>query len=82
MAIVCPGDQGRMAIDQTVTVNGASNVVINNPKITPNSMFDFTLKTPIGTVGAIPRVVTIAQGTATIQATASDLSIYNVKITG
>lgn len=80
--MVSPGDMGRMAVDGTFTANGASLVTITNPKITPNSMFDFTVKTPGGTVGSIPTVKTITNGSVQVAATASDTSVYNYKITG
>lgn len=83
MAIVCPGDLGRMAVDGTFVANGASNVVVPYPYITANSMVDITVKTPGGTVGATPSVKLIVPGVSfTVAATAADTSTYNFNVNG
>jgi hypothetical protein len=67
----------------TVTVNGATGVVVSNPAVTPNSSISFTLKTVGGTVGAQPTITSITPGTGfTVAATAADTSTYNYLIVG
>ena len=63
-----------------VTVNGTTPVAITNAGISKNSVLIFSLNTVGGTVGAIPKVVTITDGSCTVAATASDTSVYNVVI--
>lgn len=65
----------------TFTANGATPVTVANPAVTANSLVIFTLKTVGGTVGAIPRCVTITPGTGfNVNCTASDTSVYNYRI--
>ena len=61
-----------------VTVNGTSNIVVNDQSIEQHSIVLFGLNTVGGTVGAIPRVVTKTSGASfTVSAEAGDTSIYN-----
>lgn len=66
----------------TVTLNGATPVVVANKFITSGSVVVFTVKTPAGTVSpSAPNVQTITPGTGfTVAGTASDTSIYNFTI--
>jgi hypothetical protein len=65
----------------TFTANGTTPVVVANTAVTANSIIVFTLKTVGGTVGAIPRCVTITPGTGfNVNCTASDTSVYNYRI--
>jgi hypothetical protein len=65
----------------TFTANGATPVTVTNTAVTANSLIIFTLKTVGGTVGAIPRCVTITPGTGfNVNCTASDTSLYNYRI--
>ena len=58
--------------------NGATPVTIADAGTNLTSMFLFSLNTVGGSVGAIPRVVTITAGTGvTVNCTASDTSTYN-----
>ncbi len=61
-----------------VTLNGATPVVVTNANITAYSIVLFGLNTANGTVGAIPTVKTITEGTSfTVAGTALDNSVYN-----
>jgi enoyl reductase-like protein len=65
----------------TFTANGATPVTVANTAVTANSNIIFTLKTVGGTVGAMPRCVTITPGTGfNVNCTASDTSVYNYRI--
>lgn len=65
----------------TFTANGATPVTVANTAVTADSIIVFTLKTVGGTVGAIPRCVTITPGTGfNVNCTASDTSVYNYRI--
>ena len=65
----------------TFTANGATPVTVANAAVTVDSIIVFTLKTAGGTVGAIPRCVTITPGTGfNVNCTASDTSVYNYRI--
>lgn len=65
----------------TFTANGATAVTVANPAVTDDSIIVFTLKTVGGTVGAIPRCVTITPGVGfNVNCTASDTSVYNYRI--
>ncbi|MBB3453896.1 hypothetical protein FHT86_002152 [Rhizobium sp. BK313] len=67
----------------TVTLNGATPVVVANANVTAGSVIAFALKTVGGTVGAIPAIQTITPGTGfTVAGTALDTSIYNYVIIG
>jgi len=67
----------------TFTCNGTTPVVVANTAITADSQVLITLKTVGGTVGAIPRCVTITPGTGfNVAGTASDTSVYNYAIIG
>jgi hypothetical protein len=62
----------------TVVLNGATPVAIADTGLTANSILIFTLKTPGGTVGAYPNLVTATPGTgSTVAGTALDTSTYN-----
>ena len=62
----------------TFVCNGATAVTVPDAGVTLNSIIIPSLNTVGGTVGAIPRVVTITAGTGfTINGTASDSSTYN-----
>lgn len=65
----------------TVTLNGATPVVVGNTSITAGSVVIFTLKTVGGTVGAYPAIQTITPATGfTVQGTAADTSVYNYAV--
>ena len=66
----------------TVTLNGATNVLVSNTAVTANSIIVFTLKTVGGTVSPnAPNVKTITPGTGfNVAGTASDTSVYNYRI--
>lgn len=66
----------------TVTLNGATPVVVSATQVTANSTVVFTIKTAAGTVSPnAPNVLTITPGTGfTVGGTASDTSIYNFTI--
>lgn len=68
----------------TVTLNGATPVVVADARVTANSIIVFTLKTPAGTVSpTAPNILTITPGTGfTVGGVALDLSIYNYAILG
>jgi hypothetical protein len=67
----------------TFTLNGATPVVVAAPSVTANSQILITLKTPEGTVGAQPALVTITPGTGFhVAGTALDTSVYNYTIIG
>lgn len=67
----------------TVTLNGATPVVVADAAITANSIVIFTLKTPGGTVGAYPAIQTITPGTGFhVAGTALDTSTYNYVVIG
>lgn len=67
----------------TFVANGASTVTVAAPSVTATSQILISLKTPGGTVGAIPVVKTITAGTGfTTSGTASDTSTYNALIIG
>lgn len=62
----------------TFVANGVTPVVVAAPKVTANSTILITLKTPGGTVGALPAIQTITPGTGfTVEGTALDTSTYN-----
>jgi hypothetical protein len=65
----------------TFTANGTTPVTVANANITADSIVLITLKTVGGTVGAIPRCVTITPGVGfNVNCTASDTSVYNYRI--
>lgn len=65
----------------TVVINGVTPVTVTNANITKSSIVLFGLNTVGGTVGAIPTVKTITEGTSfTVAGTASDTSTYNYVI--
>lgn len=65
----------------TFTANGTTPVTVANANVTANSLVLITLKTVGGTVGALPRCVTITPGTGfDVNCTASDTSVYNYRI--
>jgi hypothetical protein len=68
----------------TVTLNGATPVVVADARVTANSIIVFTLKTAAGTVSPnAPNVLTITPGTGfTVGGTALDTSVYNYAILG
>lgn len=67
----------------TFVANGATPVVVADARVTANSVINFSLKTPGGTVGAYPAIQTITPGTGfTVAATALDTSTYNYQING
>jgi len=68
---------------ETFTLNGATPVVVAAPSVTANSQILITLKTPGGTVGAQPALVTITPSTGFhVAGTALDTSVYNYTIIG
>lgn len=68
----------------TLTLNGATPVVVADARVTANSIIIFTLKSVnAGTVGAYPNLVTVTPGTGfSVAGTALDLGIYNYAIFG
>lgn len=68
----------------TVTLNGATPVVVANSRVTAKSIIIFTLKTVGGTVSPTsPNVLTITPGTGfTVGGVAADTSIYNYAVIG
>lgn len=67
----------------TFTLTEATPVVVADTKVTANSVIVITVKTPAGTVGAVPAVKTVTAGTGfTVAGTASDTSVYNYRIIG
>lgn len=68
----------------TVTLNGATGVVVANTNVTTGSVIVFTLKTIGGTPSpSAPNVTAITAGTGfTVSGTAADTSIYNYRIFG
>lgn len=67
----------------TFTATGATPVTVVEPKVTVSSAIVITLKTPGGTVGAVPAIQTITAGTGfTIAGTALDTSVYNYLVIG
>lgn len=66
----------------TVTLNGATPVVVSATQVTENSVVIFTIKTAAGTVSPnAPNVLTITPGTGfTVGGTALDTSVYNYVI--
>lgn len=68
----------------TVTLNGATPVVVADARVTANSIIIFTLKTVVGTVSATaPNILTITPGTGfTVGGVALDTSVYNYAILG
>jgi hypothetical protein len=68
-------------VSGTFTANGATPVTVADASVTADSNIIFTLKTVGGTVGAMPRCVTITPGTGfNVNCTASDTSVYNYRI--
>jgi hypothetical protein len=68
-------------VSGTFTANGATPVTVTDASVTADSNIIFTLKTVGGTVGAMPRCVTITPGTGfNVNCTASDTSVYNYRI--
>jgi hypothetical protein len=62
----------------TFVCNGATAVTVAAPNLAAGSQILVSLRTVGGTVGAIPRAVTVTPGTGfTIAGTASDTSTYN-----
>ena len=62
----------------TVTLNGATNVVVTTAKVTANSQIIYTLNTIGGTQGAQPVTKAKTAGTSfAVAGTASDTSVYN-----
>lgn len=68
----------------TFTANGATLTTVQIGGLTAGSMVNFTMKTPGGTVGALPTIVDIqpTRGVLTCKATALDTSTYNVAALG
>lgn len=67
----------------TFVINGVTPVTVANAAVTANSVVLITLKTPGGTVGAVPAIQTITAGTGfTVLGTAADTSTYNYRILG
>lgn len=67
----------------TVTLTGATPVVVAKAGVSANSVIVFTLKTVGGTVGAYPAIQTITPTTGfTVAGTALDTSVYNYAIIG
>jgi hypothetical protein len=65
----------------TFVCNGATPVVVVDPAISLIDIINVSLNTVGGTVGAIPRAVTITPNVGfTIAGTAADTSVYNIFI--
>lgn len=78
--VFIPGDIGRLV--GQITITAATPVTLTHPMIKPGSLILFSLNTVGGTVGAIPTVKTITQGSCTVAGTASDTSTYNYVVLG
>lgn len=60
------------------TANGATGVVITTSAAAVGNIVAFSVNTPAGTQGAIPKVITVVAGVSfSVAATASDTSLYN-----
>lgn len=66
----------------TFTANGTTAVTITDKAIKAGSILVFGLDTVGGTVGAIPCVKTITDGSCTVKGTAGDTSIYSYVVLG
>jgi hypothetical protein len=73
-----------LASGGTLTLNGATPVVVANTRVTANSIIIFTLKTAAGTVSpTAPNVLTITPGAGfTVGGVALDTSVYNYAVLG
>lgn len=78
LSVIVPAGGG------SLTLNGATPVVVADARVTANSIIVFTLKTVAGTVSpTAPNILTITPGTGfTVGGVALDLSIYNYAIFG
>lgn len=82
VVLTCIG-QGYFPKTGTFIANGATPVTVTDAAITAGSAVTITLKTVGGTVGALPRLVTVTPGTGfNVNCTASDTSTYNYEIRG
>lgn len=78
-----PIDYDLATMNGTVTLNGATDVVVANATVTANSVIPFTFKTLGGTQGAQPKVTAITAGTGfSVAGTALDTSVYNYRVFG
>lgn len=65
-------------LTKTFTANGTTDVVVADKSVRADSNIVITLKTVGGTVGETPTILTKTAGTGfTVDATASDTSLYN-----
>lgn len=82
VTFLCIG-QGYFQSTGTVTVNGASSVVVSNAAITKTSVVSFGLNTVGGTPAAAPYMFAATPGTSfTVRAGAGDTSTYSYEIRG
>ena len=72
---------GRDNLTGTFTLNGATNVVVNNANLAVGDLVVYSLRTVGGTVGTHPVMKTRTNGTGfAVAGTASDTSIYDYRI--
>lgn len=80
-SITVPSSASGLGLSGTFVANGATPVTVANTNVALTDIIVPSLNTVGGTVGAIPRVVTITAGTGfTINGSASDTSTYNYRI--
>lgn len=76
--ILKQGSNGKVG---TLTLNGATPVVVSNTSVAITDAIVLSLNTVGGTVGVQPHVATITAATGfTVVGTASDTSVYNYTI--
>lgn len=83
MPLTQTGAAGGLAVKSTGTfvATGTSAVTVSDTKVASGDAILISLNTPGGTVGAIPAVKTVTNGTGfTVSGTASDTSTYNYAV--
>lgn len=69
------------ALRGTFTLNGATNVVVNNANLAVGDLVVYSLRTVGGTVGTHPVMKTRTNGTGfEVAGTAADTSVYDYRI--
>ena len=72
---------GRDNLTGTFTLNGATNVVVNNANLAVGDIINYSLRTVGGTVGTYPVVKIRTNGTGfQVAGTAADTSVYDYRI--
>lgn len=72
---------GRDNLTGTFTLNGATNVVVNNANLAVGDLIVYSLRTVGGTVGTHPVVKVRTNGTGfQVAGTAADTSTYDYRI--